>query len=69
MKNLITLLTTQCNLHVEEKKNALDVFKSIPLAIKSFYHLHVLKIEHLDCLVLETNEPSVRALHLSLTVW
>ena len=68
MKNLITLLTTQCNLHVEEKKNALDVFKSIPLAIKSFYHLHVLKIEHLDCLVLETNEPSVRALkkHLLL---
>ena len=68
MKNLISLLTTQCNLHVEERKNALDVFKSIPLAIKSFYHLHVLKIEHLDCLVLETNEPSVRALkkHLLL---
>jgi len=68
MKNLITLLTAQCNLQVQPKDSILEYSKGIPLGIKSLYHVYIFQIETIDCLILETNEPSIIAIkkHLAL---
>lgn len=68
MKNLLHLLNDRFYLDAKLQEVPADTIKGIPLGIKSQYQMCLLKINQIDCLVLESNQPSITALrkHLDL---
>lgn len=69
MNNLLNRLNNYFYLDAKLKEFSSESLKGVPFGIKSQYHMHLLSISQIDCLVLETHQQvSINALrkHLDL---